>query len=197
MKRHKHLFEQAASLANLLGAAKQALLGKRSRQPGASFFMDLEKELVLLHEELQCGSYRPGAYHYFTIREPKERLVAAAPFRDRVVHHAVVRVIQPLFERRFIEDSFASRPGKGTHAAMRRAAIFAKQYHYALKCDVHICRLSFVSSHLSFRLLLDVVIEALSLRHRYWFSSTNDRVRLWSASAAAARPKRPGELVRS
>ncbi len=107
MKRHKHLFEQVASLANLLGAARQTLRGKRSRQP--------------------------GAYHYFTIREPKERLVAAAPFRDRVVHHAIVRVLQPLLERRFIQDSFASRPGKGTHAAMRRAAIFAKQYRYALK----------------------------------------------------------------
>ena len=136
MRRHKHLFEQVASLTNLLGAAKEALRGKRFRPPGAAFFLELEKELVRLHEELQGGSYLPGDYHYFTIREPKERLVAAAPFRDRVVHHAIVRVIQPLFERRFIEDSFASRPGKGTHAAMRSAAQFAKQYRYALKCDV-------------------------------------------------------------
>ena len=64
------------------------------------------------------------------------RQVAAAPFRDRVVHHAIVRVIQPIFERRFIEDSYASRPGKGTHAAMRRASQFAQRYDYALKCDV-------------------------------------------------------------
>ena len=99
MKRHKHLFEQVASLANLLGAARQALRGKRSRQPGAGFCMDLEMELVALQEKLQCGGDRPAAYHYFTIRELKERLVAAAPFRDRVVHHAIVRVIQPLFER--------------------------------------------------------------------------------------------------
>lgn len=136
MKRHKHLFEQVASLGNLLGAARDALRGKRRRQPAARFFLELENELVALHEELTSGAYRPGGYDYFTIREPKERVVAAAPFRDRVVHHAIVRVIEPLFERRFIEDSFACRRGKGTHAAMRRAAHFACRWPYALKCDV-------------------------------------------------------------
>ncbi len=136
MKRHKHLFERVASLGNLLGASKDALRGKRNRHPGASFFLDFEKELVSLHEELTSGEYVPGAYHYFTIFEPKQRRVAAAPFRDRVIHHAVVRVMEPLFERRFIEDSFACRRGKGTHAAMRRTAMFAKRYRYALKCDV-------------------------------------------------------------
>lgn len=62
--------------------------------------------------------------------------MAAAAFRDGVVHHAIVRVIQALFEQRFIEDSFASRPGKGTRAAMRRASQFARRFEYALKCDV-------------------------------------------------------------
>ncbi|MFV1969189.1 MAG: hypothetical protein ACC628_27525, partial [Pirellulaceae bacterium] len=71
MKRHKYLFEHVASLGNLLGAAKDALRGKRSRQPGAGFFLELEKELVALHEELLNGEYLPGAYHYFNIYEPK------------------------------------------------------------------------------------------------------------------------------
>jgi len=136
MHRYKHLFEQVASFNNLLAAARDALRGKRAREPGASFYADLEKQVVDLHAELSADVYSPGDYHYFRIHEPKERLVAAAPFRDRVVHHAIVRVIQPLFERRFIEDSFASRPGKGTHAAMRRAAQFARRFKYALKCDV-------------------------------------------------------------
>jgi len=82
------------------------------------------------------GTYQHGDYHYFQIHEPKERTVAAAPFRDRVVHHAGGRVVEPLFERRFIEDSFACRKGKGTHAAMRRAAQFARKYPVALKCDI-------------------------------------------------------------
>jgi len=63
-------------------------------------------------------------------------VVAAAPFRDRVVHHALVRVLPPLFEPRFIEDSFACRPGKGTHAGVRRAAEFARRFPVGLKCDL-------------------------------------------------------------
>ena len=63
-------------------------------------------------------------------------MVAAAPFRDRVVHHALVRVIEPCFEPRWIEDRYACRKGKGTHAGMRRALEFAKRFPWAMKCDV-------------------------------------------------------------
>jgi RNA-directed DNA polymerase len=136
MHTHRHLFERICTLENLFAAAKGALRGKRSRGPGFAFWTELEHEVCTLHDDLSSGSYRHGGYRYFTIHEPKERLVAAAPFRDRVVHHAIVRVIEPIFERRFIEDSFACRRGKGTHAAMRRAAQFARRFPYALKCDV-------------------------------------------------------------
>lgn len=114
MHRHHHLFERIGTLENLIAAAHEALRGKRMRKPGAGFLADFEKEVCGLHEELWAGTYRHGGYHYFTIHEPKERVVAAAPFRDRVVHHAIVRVIEPIFEQRFIEDSFACRTGKGT-----------------------------------------------------------------------------------
>ncbi len=117
-------------------AARAALRGKRTRPPGSVFLADFEKEIFALHEELWAGIYQHGAYNYFKIHEPKERVVAAAPFRDRVMHQAVVRVIEPIFEKRFIEDSFACRVGKGTHAAMRRAAQFSRRFRYALKCDV-------------------------------------------------------------
>ncbi|MGK0189866.1 MAG: RNA-directed DNA polymerase [Verrucomicrobiales bacterium] len=85
---------------------------------------------------LASGVYQPSPYRYFHIYEPKKRRVAAAPFRDRVVHHAVVRVLEPRFEKRFIEDSFACRSGKGTHAAMYRASAFARKFPYVLKCDI-------------------------------------------------------------
>jgi len=136
MKRHKHLWPRLVSTENIEAAAREALKGKRSGHAGARFFAHWETETVRLAQELRDGSYRPGPYHYFTIKEPKERVVAAAPFRDRVVHHALVRVIEPLFEPRFIEDSFACRKGKGTHAAMRRALHFAKRHPWALKCDI-------------------------------------------------------------
>lgn len=136
MKTHKHLWETVASPENLLAAATEAMRGKRSRPPAARFFARWETEALRLSEELREGSYQPGRYTYFKIFEPKERMVAAAPFRDRVVHHALVRVLQPLFELRFIEDSFACRPGKGTHAGARRAAEFARRFPVGLKCDL-------------------------------------------------------------
>ncbi|NOZ94435.1 MAG: four helix bundle protein [Acidobacteria bacterium] len=88
--------------------------GKRSRPDVAAFLMNLEVEIPRLRRELESGEYRPGPYRTFTIHEPKRRMISAAPFRDRVVHHALVRVLEPVFERRFTRDSYAwlkiSRP---------------------------------------------------------------------------------------
>jgi RNA-directed DNA polymerase len=81
-------------------------------------------------------TYQPGPYHSFFIHDPKKRLISAAPFRDRVVHHALYRVIEPIWERRFIHDSYANRVEKGTHRALDRATQFARQYRYVLQCDV-------------------------------------------------------------
>jgi len=136
MKSNRHLWQNVVAPENLMAAATDAMRGKRCRSSAARFFSRWETEVWRLHGELVSGEYRPGAYTYFKIYEPKERVVAAAPFRDRVVHHALVRVLQPIFEPRFIEDSFACRPGKGTHAGMRRAAEFARRFPCAMKCDI-------------------------------------------------------------
>ncbi|NLV46946.1 MAG: RNA-directed DNA polymerase [Candidatus Hydrogenedentes bacterium] len=96
----------------------------------------LEPELFRLQRELENGDYQPGPYHTFTIREPKERQIAAAPFRDRVVHHAVCAVLEPVFEGRYIYDSYACRKDKGSHRALQRAWSFARHGGYFLKCDV-------------------------------------------------------------
>lgn len=135
-RRFGDLFEQVASLGKLFAAAKKALRGRGLKMPAVAFAADLETEVVALAHELRSGSYCPGKYHYFEIFEPKRRIVAAAPFRDRVVHHAICRVIEPIWERRFIADNFACRPGKGTHAAMRRARVLARQHPWALSCDI-------------------------------------------------------------
>lgn len=89
-----------------------------------------------LQQELRDKNYRPGDYHSFYVHEPKRRLISAAPFRDRVAHHALCNVIEPLFERRFIHDSYANRVGKGTHRALDRCQEFARKYRYVLQCDV-------------------------------------------------------------
>jgi len=102
----------------------------------ACFLLNLEGELVRLREELASGQYQPGAYRTFVVREPKPRIISAAPFRDRVVHHCLTRVLEPIFERRFAHQSFACRKGKGTHRALAVAAEGCRRHPYVLKCDV-------------------------------------------------------------
>jgi retron-type reverse transcriptase len=136
MKRLGNLWEELTSFENLLGAAKLAAKGKRRRTDVASFALDLEGELVRLRRELIEEGYWPGAYRSFQINDPKPRTISAAPFRDRVVHHALTAVLEPIFERRFSKDSYACRRGFGTHKALERAKEGMRQQRFVLKCDV-------------------------------------------------------------
>ncbi|MCB9136981.1 MAG: group II intron reverse transcriptase domain-containing protein [Caldilineaceae bacterium] len=134
---YKNLYPQIYDLENLWRAWRRARRGgKRKWAAVADFEIDLEQNLVALHEELRNWAYAPGAYRHFTIREPKVRRISAAPFRDRVVHHALMQVIWPIFEARMIHDSYACRVGKGTHRAVDRAHSFSRRYPYVLQCDV-------------------------------------------------------------
>ena len=129
-------FERLISWENLLEAYRKAALGKRGRKSAAGFEHQLADRLLDLQDELRSLRYRPGPYFNFSIHEPKKRLISAAPFRDRVVHHALCNIIEPRFERRFIFDSYANRVGKGTHRALDRLQQFAKRFRYALRMDI-------------------------------------------------------------
>jgi retron-type reverse transcriptase len=130
------LFDQLCDWSNLLLAFGKAAKGKRGREPAAAFEYRLEDNLIALQRELRQKTYRPGAYDSFYIHDPKKRLISAAPFRDRVVHHALCNVIEPIFEKRFIHDSYANRKGKGTHRAIARAQRFLRRFAYVLPCDI-------------------------------------------------------------
>jgi retron-type reverse transcriptase len=91
LKTHKHLYPRITEFENLHLAFKGAARGKRSRPDVAAFEFNLERNLFDLQAELQAQTYRPGPYHNFQIYDPKQRLISAAPFRDRVVHHALCR----------------------------------------------------------------------------------------------------------
>jgi RNA-directed DNA polymerase len=136
MKRSKHLYEDLTAFPNLLRAARQAQRGKRFLPATLAFNHRLETELLLLQRELQTQTYRPGPFKTFTINDPKPRRISAAPYRDRVVHHALCNVIEPIYERVFIYDSYACRKGKGTHAAVDRLTHFMQSADYVLKCDI-------------------------------------------------------------
>lgn len=130
------MFDDICAWPNLLLAWKKAGKGKRGLDSVARFEYELADNLLVLQDELRQQTYLPGAYTHFYIHEPKRRLISAAPFRDRVVHHALCNVIEPIFERVFIPDSYANRKGKGTHKAIDRVQQFARYYPYCLRLDI-------------------------------------------------------------
>ena len=130
------MYAQLCSWDNLYLAYRRAAKGKRGKPVVAQFEYRLEDNLIQLQQELLAKRYHPGPYYSFYIHEPKRRLISAAPFRDRVVHHALCNLIEPRFERSFITDSYANRVGKGTHRALDRTQQFARRYKYVLQCDI-------------------------------------------------------------
>jgi hypothetical protein len=111
---YRDLWPHVVSYENLWGAYRAARRGKRSRPAVAAYELDADTRLLRLQERLEDGRYQPGAYRTFVVREWKRRVISAAPFEDRIVHHALCRVIESIWEARFIHDSYACRVGKGT-----------------------------------------------------------------------------------
>ena len=136
VRRHDDLFDRIASFDALTAAAKRAAAGKRRKPGTASFLFGLEREVLRLERELQEGSYRTGRYLEIIVRDPKRRVVSAAPFRDRVVHHALFAVIGPIFERGFIDHSYANRTGYGTHRAVARFERLRDRHQHVLRADI-------------------------------------------------------------
>ena len=135
-RRHDDLFPLIASFNALRIASRKAVLGKRKKPGASAFFANIERELLRLERELLDGSYRPGRYVEILIKEPKQRLVSAAPFRDRIVHHALCAVIFPLFEPSFIGNTFANRTAKGTHRAIEVYERYRDRHKHVLRADI-------------------------------------------------------------
>lgn len=135
-KTYKNLWAGIISFENLLLAARKAQKGKRFKENVSAFNLNLEKELFRLQRELITKTYSPGRYKEFIVFEPVKRLISAAPYRDRVVHHALCNVVEPLFDKAFIYDTYANRKGKGTHKAIDRFQLQLQKYRYVLKCDI-------------------------------------------------------------
>lgn len=186
MKTIKNVFSQIASFENLYLAYKQARKCKRVRDYVIEFEECLEENLLELSAQLNAGTYIPGKYRNFFIYEPKARLISAAPFRDRIVHHAIIQVIEPLIDKSFIEDSYACRKGKGTSKAIKRCQKFAKRFGWALKCDIqkffpsidHEILLEVLSRRIRDKKLIELLQLILSSYHNNelfidWFEGDN------------------------
>ena len=127
MKTHTHLFRKLCSYENLLDAFEKARKGKSKKPYVEDFEKNLNEELISLQKNLVEKTYQPHKLKKFIVRDPKTRTIHASAFRDRIVHHAVVKVLEPIFEKIFINDSFASRKTKGTHSAVERFEYFMRK----------------------------------------------------------------------
>jgi len=136
MKRINNIWDNIIAFDNLYYAYLNARKGKQNRESVAAFSFNLEQELHALQFELTTGTYQPGEYRQFTIKERKPRLISAAPFRDRVVHHAVMNILEPILDKRFYYHSYACRKSKGVHKAVNQYQQWANQYAYVLKVDI-------------------------------------------------------------
>jgi RNA-directed DNA polymerase len=136
MKRHGQFWDDFLAWSNLVRAAWKARRRKRRRPDVLHFEFHREYELLRLQEELRTETWQPGSFRTHWIHRPKPRLISAAPYRDRVVHHAVMNLLEPLLERHFHRDSFACRTDKGTHAAARRLQELLRHFRFTLQGDL-------------------------------------------------------------
>lgn len=142
MKSIKHIFEQVTDYENLYKAYMNARICKRYRREVLRFSAHLEDNLTQIQQELVSGTYEFGKYREFYIYEPKQRLIMAQPFRDRVVQWAIYQLLHPIFQKGYISDSYACIEGRGTHSAVERLHYWLKQADrkpekfYYLKLDI-------------------------------------------------------------
>ena len=136
MKRAKSLFNQIVDYENLRLAWLKARKGKTAKKSVQNFSHNVNENLQIIHDRMIVSPPVLSDYVQFKIFDPKERMISVVPFSDRVIHHAIMNVLEPVFERQFIFHTYACRKGKGTHAAARYAFKCAKSSAYFLKLDV-------------------------------------------------------------
>lgn len=139
----RHTFKDIISVDNLLEAWKEFVRGKRSKKDVQKFSLHLMDNILFLHHDLASHTYEHGGYKAFNISDPKPRNIHKASVRDRLLHHALYRILYHFFDKTFIPDSYSCRIGKGTHRAMDRFRVFAykeSKNHtktvWVLKCDI-------------------------------------------------------------
>lgn len=137
MKTFKNLFPQVFSFENIHLGFLKARKGKKKKKDVVSYNYYAEYNLTGTRQDLMRQNYKHGGYHKFIVQDSKKRLISAPCFRDRVMHHALCNVIEPIFEKTFIPDSYACRINRGTHKAVKKLKSFLKRCNlYCLTCDI-------------------------------------------------------------
>ncbi|HID69424.1 MAG TPA: hypothetical protein EYP35_02935, partial [Desulfobacterales bacterium] len=137
MKRVGNLIDKIASPENLRLAFTKAVRGKQDRKEVIEFRSDFDINITRLSYQLSSGSVALGNYHFFHVCDPKKRLICAASFPERVIHHAIMNICEAVLERFAVFDSYACRRGKGLRRAVKKAQYFSRKNNWYLKLDIH------------------------------------------------------------
>ncbi len=156
-------FENVCSFSALHAAFRKARKAKRGKNGEPAFYLELESNLLDLSDQLRTHAFVPEPYRYFSLHNKKDRVVSVASFRDRVVHHALVAELEPLYEQLFIPTSFACRKGLGMHRALDLAHELSRRNGYFLKLDI---RKYF--DHISHPLLLGILANDVHDERILW-----------------------------
>lgn len=175
-----HDYKNIISIKNLCDAWTEFICGKKSKKDVAEFSLNLSQNIFRLHEDLRTKTYRHGAYEAFSISDPKPRSIHKATVRDRLLHHAIYRILYSLFDKKFIYDSYSCRHLKGTHRALNRFNQFVGQVSesdsrtcWILKCDVrkffasinHVILLNILRRHIPDQCVLWLLEEIIGSFH--------------------------------
>lgn len=137
MKTYKNIWQDFISMDNLKLAAKKAVKSKKTKKQTKRFLANQDDMLQKLQQILMRGHFKTSGYNVFSVFEPKQRLIYELPlYPDHIVHHAIINVLGPLWQRSFVRDSYACIPGRGIHSASRQTGRFVKRNKYVLQCDI-------------------------------------------------------------
>ncbi|MFC1682442.1 hypothetical protein ACFL0X_02405 [Nanoarchaeota archaeon] len=182
MKTYKNLYQKIYDKKNLVLAWKKARKGKSKKDYIIEFEKELGKNLLQLHNELEAQTYKPKPLKTFILRDPKTRKISKAHFRDRIVHHALVRIIEPIFDKTFIHDNCANRKGKGNLFAIERLYNFIRKVSnngelngwysvnqvkgYCLKADI-----KHYFQEINHKILLNIIKQKIKCEKTIWLIS--------------------------
>lgn len=173
MKTYNNLYSEITSFENLYLAFQKAKKYKRYKKGVGEFEYNLEKELFQIKRDLEFFNYKPSKPKKFILKDPKKRIIHAVSFRDRVIHHALCNIIEPIFDKRFIYDSYACRKERGTHKAISRLDSFIKKVSkndtkqvYVLKMDI-----KKYFDNINHKILLEIIKKKIKDKNTIWLIS--------------------------
>ena len=179
METFNNIYPEIYSMKNLVLAWKKARKGKTKKDYVIEFEKNLRNNLRLLHYELKHQYYKPKPLITFILRDPKTRKISKSDFRDRIIHHAIVRVIEPIFDKTFIYDSCANRKGKGNIFAIKRFEKFSKEvtdnyssFGYCFKADI-----KHYFQEINHEILLNIIKRKITDENALWLAESVIRER--------------------